>query len=76
MRHVSFLQALMVVTCFVAIGLAHLVGPYGGTLVSVAVGLILWLKQPPSGPMPPTAAKIVALALLGISVGQMTACVP
>lgn len=73
MRHVSFAQALVVLGCFVAIGLAHYTGPVEGTLVSAAVAFLLWMREPP-GPMPPGAVKAVAGVCLGLFLGHAVGC--
>lgn len=76
MRNVSIAQAVIVLGCFAAIGFAHYTGPYAGTLVSCAAAYLLWLRQPPSGPMPPAAGKAVAGLVVGVLFGHLVACAP
>lgn len=67
MKQVSWTQLFITIACFGAILLAHYAGSQQGILVSLAVALLMWLREPPKGGPPPGVVKSVAVAfILGV----------
>jgi len=69
----SWPQVAVTLAGLAAIAGAHLTGPYAGTLVSAAVAVLFWMRQPP--PPSPPALKAVLVALIGGSfAAHLAAC--
>ena len=75
MKPVSWQQTFVVTACFCAILLSHYAGTTNqAVLVSTAVGLLLWMREPPKGGPPPALVKAAAVAfILGVLASTATA---